>query len=597
MYLDKRDKKGQLLSFEAFSLSEEIAEIGVKEFTKSSIYNELINIFPEKLTVLLFKKLIFEKVFATSSRIKIANLNNKKIINTDFYSINLLNKKFSNFLFVKKKENFLSLVYLKNKIRDYFWLNYTKICFIRNIIDFFFPFCRNKNKNIKIGVNFLDGLNLKERSDFFWYDKDILSNKVLTYFEDDTRISNNFYKRSIKKVKSELKSLNIEFKYLYSLDCFMENCALDNLREKVKNLKVSEEENFYKYNALVFISKIQYMFNFFKTNNIKIHQNTEEMRTGNVLRQIAIKLNDGCSFGRTKSYPTNIKGDFIGFYPNDIFFAWGEESAKRISKTENCIDHIVITGDPYPSITQEKNLKILEKIKKLKENKINFFLLVLDSSYSDNESLTWQVTYTKKMEIFFEKILDFQKNNPEIGLIIKSKKKDSLKKLTKIFERIKKLEIENKCIFINNNNDLASHYAKFADFTFSISPHIQGALFHCLINSKKFRGIMYDDSNLSIVEKEIYETGRDKVIFNNIDKMIDELSKYIVNSNKRTDFGKWNPNQHDPFCDGLGGKRIGIFLNDLIHFYEKGFDTKKAINKTINEYIKVYNSDKIYEKK
>ena len=103
MYLDKRDKKGQLLSFEAFSLSEEIAEIGVKEFTKSSIYNELINIFPEKLTVLLFKKLIFEKVFATSSRIKIANLNNKKIINTDFYSINLLKKKFSNFLFVKKK--------------------------------------------------------------------------------------------------------------------------------------------------------------------------------------------------------------------------------------------------------------------------------------------------------------------------------------------------------------------------------------------------------------------------------------------------------------------------------------------------------------
>ena len=203
MYLDKRDKKGQLLSFEAFSLSEEIAEIGVKEFTKSSIYNELINIFPEKLTVLLFKKLIFEKVFATSSRMVISNFNKKKIINTDFYSINLLKKKnFSNFLFVKKKENFLSLVNLKNKIRDYFWLNYKKICFIRNIINFFFPFYKNKNKNknIKIAVNFLDGLNLEERSDFFWYDKDILSNKVLTYFEDDSRITNKFYKRSKKKL-------------------------------------------------------------------------------------------------------------------------------------------------------------------------------------------------------------------------------------------------------------------------------------------------------------------------------------------------------------------------------------------------------------
>ena len=47
MFLDKRDKNGQLLSFEAFSLSEEIAEIGVQEFTKSLVYKELKNIFPE----------------------------------------------------------------------------------------------------------------------------------------------------------------------------------------------------------------------------------------------------------------------------------------------------------------------------------------------------------------------------------------------------------------------------------------------------------------------------------------------------------------------------------------------------------------------
>ena len=61
------------------------------------------------------------------------------------------------------------------------------------------------------------------------------------------------------------------------------------------------------------------MFNFFKENNVKVHYNSEEMGTANILRQIAIKLNEGCSFGRTKSYPGMIKGDFIGFFPNDIF--------------------------------------------------------------------------------------------------------------------------------------------------------------------------------------------------------------------------------------------------------------------------------------
>ena len=93
MYLDKRDKDGQLLSFEAFSLSEEIAEIGIQEFTKSTIYKELTNIFPEKLTVLLFKKLIYEKVFKTSNQIVISNFNNEKIVNIDSYSINLFKKK------------------------------------------------------------------------------------------------------------------------------------------------------------------------------------------------------------------------------------------------------------------------------------------------------------------------------------------------------------------------------------------------------------------------------------------------------------------------------------------------------------------------
>ena len=412
MFLDKRDKNGQLLSFEAFSLSEEIAEIGVQEFTKSLVYKELKNIFPENLTILLFKKLIYEKVFKTSSKVVISNFNNKKIINTDLYSINLFRKKkdLSNFTFVENKENIFSLTNLNKKIRDYLWINYTKICYIRNLINFFFSFYENtKNKNIKIAVNFLDGLDLKERSDFFWYNKDILSNKVLTYFENNSRITNKYYRNDKKKIKSKLKSLNIEFKYLYSLGCFLKNHELDQLREKIINLKVSEEEIFLKYNALIFISKIQFTLNFFKINNIKIHQNTEEMGTGNILRQIAIKLNGGCSFGRTKSYPTNIKGDFIGFAPNDIFFTWGKETAKRIAKTENCINHIVITGDPYPAISPEKNLMILEKIEKLKKTGINFFILVLDSSYSDNKGLTWQITYTKKNGDFFRKNSRFSK--------------------------------------------------------------------------------------------------------------------------------------------------------------------------------------------
>ena len=37
MFLDKRDEKGQLLSFKAFAISEEVAELGIKNFKKTRL--------------------------------------------------------------------------------------------------------------------------------------------------------------------------------------------------------------------------------------------------------------------------------------------------------------------------------------------------------------------------------------------------------------------------------------------------------------------------------------------------------------------------------------------------------------------------------
>ena len=51
-----------------------------------------------------------------------------------------------------------------------------------------------------------------------------------------------------------------------------------------------------------------------------------------------------------------------------IFFLHGaKKSAKRIAKTENCIDHIILTGDPYPTASHEKNQIIINKIERLKK--------------------------------------------------------------------------------------------------------------------------------------------------------------------------------------------------------------------------------------
>ena len=87
-----------------------------------------------------------------------------------------------------------------------------------------------------------------------------------------------------------------------------------------------------KNHSLILIPRIQFWYNFFQDENVKIHFNSEELEGSNIIRQIALKLNNGCSIGKVKSLPTNMYGDFIGFYPNDIFFVWGKDSGDRIKK-------------------------------------------------------------------------------------------------------------------------------------------------------------------------------------------------------------------------------------------------------------------------
>lgn len=202
------------------------------------------------------------------------------------------------------------------------------------------------------------------------------------------------------------------------------------------------------------------------------------------------------------------------------------------------------------------------------------------------------------MEKFFEKLLGLAVIDPEIGFIIKSKKKDNLKPLSNIHNLIRKLEKNNQCIFINERNDLPSHYSSFTDITVSISPHIQGALFQCLINDKNFRGVIYDDSNLQFIENDLYFEGENQLIFRNFDLMIKKIRNFKSDFETEPKLGKWNkPQNHDPFTDGKGGKRVGNFINNLINFYDQGFSTNFAIEKTIKNYINNYNKDKIYDKK
>ena len=98
---------------------------------------------------------------------------------------------------------------------------------------------------------------------------------------------------------------------------------------------------------------------FFQDHNIKIHLNSEEYSLSNVIRQIALNKLGGCSIGKCRSTPRKIEGDWFGYYPNDLFFVWGEDSVEGLLKSKNYFKNMIISGYPY----QEKNNKMNEIFK------------------------------------------------------------------------------------------------------------------------------------------------------------------------------------------------------------------------------------------
>ena len=117
----------------------------------------------------------------------------------------------------------------------------------------------------------------------------------------------------------------------------------------------------------------------------------------------------------------------------------------------------------------------------------------------------------------------------------------------------------------------------------SFSTYIQGAFIQALVKDYNKRGLIFDDTNLSILEKNIYGFGKNKVIFNDLKKMMFEISNFLKKKTKRIhlDYGK-NLEEFDPFGDYSGGQRIGIFIKTLLENFNNKKNTDECIKRTLN---------------
>lgn len=342
------------------------------------------------------------------------------------------------------------------------------------------------------------------------------------------------------------------------------------------------------------LSSIQFWYSFFKQTKTIIHLDITEGGLDNINKNLALNFLNSISIGKERSilnekYPQG----FLSYYPNDIFFTWGNRSLKNYLNSYNLKRNIIISGHATMSKKLhhiKSNDLELNNFKKNYKNK----LLIIDNMHSFNKSLSGQNIYTPFMENFLEFFIKLVKEDKNYAVLYKIKDKKSITNFQNynLHDQIK--SISDRFIILDDPVNTDPYmFAQFCDLSISINVHLSTSIIENAICG--YKSIHYDFMNTEKYEFELYKFGKNKIIFNNFDTFKNELLKYFSNNSIDTDFGNWKKtiNKFDPFCDFLGNERIREYITDLKNFYDKNNNKNLSIKLANNNYVKKYGNDKI----
>jgi hypothetical protein len=595
-YLDKRDENGVLLRYSGDELAYEVANNALRIIKNTRTYDSLVESFPHKYIDLYYEKMFYLDFLPIAHQLVIYQ-HDKRHLGEDYLN-NIDVSSFPSKILLQEIWPEPGISYSKpynfqlKKKAKIIYKSVKENIILSRILNFTNQNSDKKNLQVNIAVNYQEGFDLNKRSDIFWYPKSgIKAESVIIYYENpqmmlvgntEQTAQEFFRKCGFKQIKLWEWRAPINHKFNDKLI-------------KFKSLKQTNEiEKWLNKNAYSLCKNILYWTSFFEAHGIKIHHEPVESGINIIIKQIALHNLGGCSVGKLRSYPpTNIKGGFLGYYPNDIFFTWGNESAKGIQTSNSHIENIIVTGFPYNSLhyKPKNNFQSANKI-----NKKKFSILLLDTNNSPNKDLM-QVVDSFAMTIFYKKFLDWTRDDQLIELTIKPKKPHWLENLNGILETIEDLErTTGRCHLVNDpKGKMGSTFLRDVDMVVSISVFLPSALFETTIHGA--RGVFWDYANIRIHEPNLYKWGENKVIFSDLDEMLSRLEIFKNNHEKYPALGDWSEHLDDidPFRDNRGGERIGTYMRWLLEGFEQGMDREENILKANQLYADAWGKDKIFK--
>jgi hypothetical protein len=444
-----------------------------------------------------------------------------------------------------------------------------------------------------VGIKYNEGIDPEKRNDLFWLERSSLSmGSILIYFE------RRFGREEVEPVRSTARFLE-EHKIPWRLVLPKRRSFIAWIKPSYRSSynairrKLVEQKNVDPLERALarilkdLLLKANNWAEIFARDGVKISIDTTEYGLTSLEKSMAIYLNGGLSIGRLRSYMASIPGHYSSYYTNDVFFLWGIDAVRRYRQSDNRQCALIITGFSYGKPRGSQKDAIANVGRRLKRAGVTKTILLLDAA-SSSHNHDFQRIDIGTMENYYQGFIDLVMEKEEVGLIVKPKRYENLKRMSKIMRQLTNLESQGWCHVERNPFQLsASVYANHVDLAVGTGIQIPSALLEVVVSERNGkRGIIFDYANLRTLEADLYRWGERKVIFNELGEMMVHVRSYLENGSEKSELGDWSEhlNELDPFRDGRGPERVGSYIGWLNQGLSAGLARSECISMANRHY-------------
>lgn len=448
----------------------------------------------------------------------------------------------------------------------------------------------------RIAVHFVEGLDLRRRSDIVWFPHSgIDPRRILVYFD-----RNNIFGKPIPAYVLErieelgMKWVSIEKGMFRDREKSVWAPSKTPESEWLITLESKPSDQIGKWilqTARRLLWEVHFWKMFYQTFNIKLIYLPEEGNPMSIAQRIAFDtMGEGAGYtvGRGRSDFGDPTSSLMGYHTKDIFFTWNCRATEYLKPRYNRVQTQVIVGHPNDMNFFTNDNKLEEKRKQLIENGARFVIALFDTGHG-----TGLFTFeTPDMESFYRAFLKWVLEDDTVGIVIKSKKPYILKTLPNILPLLAKAETTGRCIRLSDEfGRLPSDASRIADI--AVGAGVSSAVTEAVIAG--CRGIHYHKS--FPYRHDYFKWGYEKIVFDDLDRMMNAIKSYKTNPDSNPDLGDWTHylSLLDPFRDGRAGERMGSYLRWCLEGFDAGLDSEAVLQQVNTKYAEMWGADKVID--